>query len=156
MYHHHRACVGVVNSFIVRSCSNRKLEKLYPDLKFISHFARNTSAELRIKSNSILSNSIVSNFRICTILIEAAAPLDRTLRIKMYKNNARSNLFCRIPKVLLKTLFLTSGTLLFSQVPYLCPQDADVTNHFMSFCRSFHNENNTRVIDQWHSNIVKS
>ena len=29
------------------------------------------------------------------MLIEALTPLDRTSRIKMYKNNARSSLFCR-------------------------------------------------------------
>ena len=41
---------------------------------------------------------ILSNFRICTILIEALTPLDRTSGIKMYKNNARSSLICRIAK----------------------------------------------------------
>ena len=34
----------------------------------------------------------------CTIVIEALTPLDRTSCIKMYKNNARSRLFCRIAK----------------------------------------------------------
>ena len=34
----------------------------------------------------------------CTIVIEALTPLDRISRIKMYKNNARSRLFCRIAK----------------------------------------------------------
>ena len=33
-----------------------------------------------------------------TIVIEALTPLDRTSCIKMYKNNARSRLFCRIAK----------------------------------------------------------
>ena len=37
-------------------------------------------------------------FPMCTILIEALTPLDRTSRIKMYKNNARSRLFSRIAK----------------------------------------------------------
>ena len=32
------------------------------------------------------------------IVIEALTPLDRTSRIKLYKNNARSRLFCRIAK----------------------------------------------------------
>ena len=41
---------------------------------------------------------ILSNFRICTILMEALTPLDRTSCIKMYKNNARSSLFCRKAK----------------------------------------------------------
>ena len=41
---------------------------------------------------------ILSNFRICAIHIEALTLLDRTARIKMYKNNARSSLFCRIAK----------------------------------------------------------
>ena len=40
----------------------------------------------------------LSNFRICTILIEPLTPFDRTSRIKMYENNARSSLFCRIAK----------------------------------------------------------
>ena len=31
-------------------------------------------------------------------MIEALTPLDRMLRVKMYKNNARSRLFCRIAK----------------------------------------------------------
>ena len=34
----------------------------------------------------------------CTILIEGLTPLNRTSCIKMYKNNARSRLFCRIAK----------------------------------------------------------
>ena len=34
----------------------------------------------------------------CTIAIEALTPLYRTLRIKLYKNIARSRLFCRIAK----------------------------------------------------------
>ena len=34
----------------------------------------------------------------CTIVIEALTPLDRISCIKMYKNNARSRLFCRIAK----------------------------------------------------------
>ena len=34
----------------------------------------------------------------CTIAIEALTPFNRTLRIKMYKNIARSGLFCRIAK----------------------------------------------------------
>ena len=34
----------------------------------------------------------------CTIAIEALTPLDRTSRIKLYKNIARSRLFCRIAK----------------------------------------------------------
>ena len=33
-----------------------------------------------------------------TRVIEAQMPLDRTSRIKMYKNNARSRLFCRMAK----------------------------------------------------------
>ena len=36
--------------------------------------------------------------RMCTIAIEALTPLYRTSRIKLYKNNARSRLFCRIAK----------------------------------------------------------
>ena len=32
----------------------------------------------------------------CIIAIEPLRPLDRTSRIKLYKNNARSRLFCRI------------------------------------------------------------
>ena len=38
------------------------------------------------------------NFRICTMVIEAPTPFNRTLRIKMYKNIARSRLFRRIAK----------------------------------------------------------
>ena len=34
----------------------------------------------------------------CTILIEALTPLNRISCIKMYKNTARSRLFCRIAK----------------------------------------------------------
>ena len=34
----------------------------------------------------------------CTIAIEALTSLNRTSRIKMYKNIARSRLFCRIAK----------------------------------------------------------
>ena len=41
---------------------------------------------------------ILSNFRMCTIVKEALTQLDRTSCMKMYKNNARSSLFCRIAK----------------------------------------------------------
>ena len=41
---------------------------------------------------------ILSKFRMCTILIQGLTPLDRTSCIKMYKNNSRSSLFCRIAK----------------------------------------------------------
>ena len=34
----------------------------------------------------------------CTIVIEALTPFNRTSRIKMYKSIARSRLFCRIAK----------------------------------------------------------
>ena len=34
----------------------------------------------------------------CTIVIEALTPFNRILGIKMYKNIARSRLFCRIAK----------------------------------------------------------
>ena len=34
----------------------------------------------------------------CTIAIEAVTPLFRTSRINLYKNIARSRLFCRIAK----------------------------------------------------------
>ena len=39
---------------------------------------------------------ILQNFRMCTIIKEALTPFDRTSRIKMYKNNARSRPFSRI------------------------------------------------------------
>ena len=39
-----------------------------------------------------------SNFRMCTIGMEALTPLDRTPGIKMHKNNARSSLFPTITK----------------------------------------------------------
>ena len=41
---------------------------------------------------------ILKNFRMCIIAIEALTPLHRSLRIKMYKNIARSRLFCRMAK----------------------------------------------------------
>ena len=41
---------------------------------------------------------ILQNFRMCTIHKEALTPLNRASRIKMYENNARSRLFCRIAK----------------------------------------------------------
>ena len=34
----------------------------------------------------------------CIIGIESLTPLDRSSRIKLHKNNARSRLFCRIAK----------------------------------------------------------
>ena len=40
----------------------------------------------------------MKNFQICTIVVEALTPLDRTSRIKLHKSNARSRLFCRIAK----------------------------------------------------------
>ena len=41
---------------------------------------------------------ILKNFRMCTIAIEALTSLHRTSRIKMYKNIARSRLFCKIAR----------------------------------------------------------
>ena len=47
-----------------------------------------------------------------TIVIEASTPLNRTSRIKMYKNNARSRLFLRIVKrpTVLSQEFLSKTT----------------------------------------------
>ena len=39
---------------------------------------------------------ILKNVRMCTMVIEALTPLNRTSRIKLYKNNAESRPFCRI------------------------------------------------------------
>ena len=36
-------CLNGRSSLIVHSFSNKNLKKLYPDMKFISHFIRNTS-----------------------------------------------------------------------------------------------------------------
>ena len=38
------------------------------------------------------------NFRMCIIVIEPLTPLDRASCINLYKNNARSRLFCRMAK----------------------------------------------------------
>ena len=43
----------------------------------------------------------------CTIAMEALTPLDRTSRMTMYRNDARSRLFCRIAKVYLSLLHLS-------------------------------------------------
>ena len=40
----------------------------------------------------------LKNFRMCIIVIESLTPLDRTSRIKLYKDNARFRLFLRIAK----------------------------------------------------------
>ena len=42
-------CLNESSSLIVQSFSNKKLKKLYPDLKFTSHFIRNTS-DLKLKT----------------------------------------------------------------------------------------------------------
>ena len=55
-------------------------------------------AILKKNVNRTIFHHNLSNFRICTMVIEAPAPFNRTLRIKMYKNIARSRLFCRIAK----------------------------------------------------------
>ena len=48
------------------------------------------------ESNDILL--ILKNFRMCTIVIEALTPINRTSRMNIYKNSARSRLFCIIAK----------------------------------------------------------
>ena len=52
----------------------------------------------------------------CTIVIEALTPLNRTSCIKMYKNNARSRLFGRIAK---KSIFVDDSV--FSLI--LCAEE---------------------------------
>ena len=46
----------------------------------------------------------------CIIVIEPLTPLDRTSRMKLYKNNARSRLFCRIAERSIETLAKLSFT----------------------------------------------
>ena len=50
-----------------------------------------------------------------TIKIEALTPLDRTSCIKMYKNNARSRLFCRIAKRSIFRVVLEINPLFWNQ-----------------------------------------
>ena len=47
LYDNHKA-LCLISSLIVHDFSNKKLKKLYPDLKFIPHFIRNTT-ELKLK-----------------------------------------------------------------------------------------------------------
>ena len=58
----------------------------------------------------------------CTIVIEALTPLDRTSRIKIFKNDARSRLFCRIAK---RSMPLANDHCLFQ---ILFPQVLNLTN----------------------------
>ena len=55
-------------------------------------------AILKKNVDRTIFHHILWNFRMCTILIEGLTPLNRTSCTKMYKNNARSRLFCRIAK----------------------------------------------------------
>ena len=51
--------LGLSSSLIVHDFSNKKLKKLYPDLKFLYHFIRNIS-DLKLKML----------FRICGTLLD--------------------------------------------------------------------------------------
>ena len=48
--------------------------------------------------NQTILSYILQKFRMCTIVIKALTPLDQISRVKVYKNYARSRLFCRIAK----------------------------------------------------------
>ena len=80
-------------------------------LETISHSVKvnRTSSYSEKNQNGMTVCFILSNSRICTILIEAPTPLDRTSRIKMNKNNALSNLFrIRAKKIYYYCLGLTN------------------------------------------------
>ena len=46
------------SSLIVHDFSNKKLKKLYPDLKFISHFTRNT-LDLKLKTLFLVCGTLL-------------------------------------------------------------------------------------------------
>ena len=48
--------------------------------------------------NRTIFRYILQSFWMCTTVIEAVNPHDQTSPMKMYKNSARSRLFCRIAK----------------------------------------------------------
>ena len=50
------ACL--ISSLIVHDFSNKKLKKLYPDLKFISHFIRNIS-DLKLKMLFLICGTLL-------------------------------------------------------------------------------------------------
>ena len=83
-------------------------------------------AILKKNLNRTILCYILSNLRMCTIVIEALTPLDRISCIKMYKNNARSRLFCRIAKrsignVLTRITYITNVVTLGKR-PYFDPR----------------------------------
>ena len=48
----------LISSLIVHDFSNKKLKKLYPDLKFISHFIRNIS-DLKLKMLFLICGTLL-------------------------------------------------------------------------------------------------
>ena len=61
----------------------------------------------------------------CIMMIEPPMLLDRTSRIKLYKYNARSRLFCRIAKrsIVIINLLKTEGKFL---IKFFCVQEGDI------------------------------
>ena len=65
----------------------------------------------------------------CTTLIEALTPLDRTSRTKMYKNNARSRLFSRIAKRSILNCFVHTAFQIRSGILF---ESSDFIDHVIS------------------------
>ena len=75
-----------------------KTERTYCYEKGDLHARIDVLAILRKNLNRTILRCILQNFRTCTTVTEALTPLDRTSRIRLYKKNPRSRLFCRIAK----------------------------------------------------------
>ena len=105
MARHHRFYQRIVSqlTLVIAICLGNRSQKIYLIANvmtklFVVTLAMDLLAILKKNLNRTMLWGILKNFRMCTILIEALTPLDRTSRIKLYKNNARSRLFCRIAK----------------------------------------------------------
>ena len=62
------------------------------------HFLIDLLAILGKNLNRTMLGYNLKNFRMCIMVAEPLTPLDRNSRIKLYKNNARPRLFCKIAK----------------------------------------------------------
>ena len=96
-----KMCRNIVGSRIFCKIANRSVGFLFTHPSAVSDFLFSQNRPLAILKKSLNQTTfayILKNFRMCTIAVEALTPLDRTSSIKMYKNIARSRLFCRIAK----------------------------------------------------------
>ena len=95
----HFDCCVMVYKTVIKRCPESLWKMFQPRYSISRYNKRNRPfCYFERNQNRTVSGYILKDIRMCTIVLEALTPLNRTSHIKVYENNARSTLFCRIAK----------------------------------------------------------